>query len=211
MGNRPHRPSPSSSTGHGPFGVVVSPADGFAPLAVTFEVTNRANRAFQRIEFDFDGDGSSDYTANAAQFANGVFNVALSYPAGTFRSTITIYDINNDVLYKTVRVITARTIQQHDDLLRGVYTGMLALLRADRIPAALNAITGDMQEKYAAVFTALGSALPAAVDSLGTLQPNTFAPDRAEYFVIRDTADGSQGFLIDFLRGADGVWRIDGM
>jgi hypothetical protein len=115
------------------------------------------------------------------------------------------------VIYATTRVITARTVQQHDDLLRGVYTGMLALLKANRIPAALNAITGDMQEKYAAVFTALGSALPAAVDTLGTLQPNTFAADRAEYVVVRDTPDGPQGFLIDFLRGADGVWRIDGM
>jgi hypothetical protein len=200
-----------SSTGAGPFVVNVSPADGFAPLPVTFEITNRANRAFERVEFDLDGDGSSEYTANADQFVNGVLNVAVTYPAGTFRSTITVYDINNVVIYTTTRVITARTIQQHDDLLRGVYTGMLALLKANRIPAALNAITGDMQEKYAAVFTALGSALPAAVDTLGTLQPNTFAADRAEYVVVRDTPDGPQGFLIDFLRGADGVWRIDGM
>jgi hypothetical protein len=200
-----------SSSGAAPFAVSVSPADGFAPLPVLFEVINRANRTFQRIEFDLNGDGSSDYSADASQFVDGVLKVAATYPAGTFTSTIKVYDTSNVIIYTAVRVITARTIQQHDDLLRGVYTGMLNLLKTGRIPDALNAVTGDMQERYGAVFTAIGSALPAAVDSLGSLQPNWFGPDHAEYVVIRDTPDGPQGFLIDFLRGADGVWRIDGM
>ena len=50
-----------------------------------------------------------------------------------------------------------------------------------------------------------------AASTLGTLQPNWFGVDRAEYFVIRDTPDGKVGFLIDFIRGEDGVWRIEGM
>jgi hypothetical protein len=200
-----------SSSGAAPFSVTVSPADGFAPLAVAFEVTNRANRGFQRIEFDLDGDGSSDYSADAAQFVDGVLSIATTFPAGTFVATIKIYDANNVVIYAATRAVTARTIQQHDALLTGVYARMLDFLQAGRIPAALNAVTGDMLDKYSTVFTALGSALPAAIAGLGSLQSQWFGTDRAEYAVIRDTPDGPQAFLIDFLRGEDGIWRIDAM
>jgi hypothetical protein len=200
-----------SSTGASPFGVDAAPTDGLAPLEVRFTVTNRANRAFQRMEFDFESNGVADYIAFPGQFVDGRFVLAVTYPVGTYTMKITAYDADNVRIWSTTRIVTARSTQQLDAMLRGVYDGMLQSLAAGRIDLALNAISGDMQDKYAAVFTELGTALPAAIPTLGTLQPNWFGVDRAEYFVIRDTPDGQQGFLIDFLRGEDGVWRIDGM
>jgi len=200
-----------SSTGAAPFAVEALPTDGLAPLQVRFTVTNRVNRAFQRMEFDFDDNGVADYIALAEQFVDGRFLLAVTYPIGTYTMRITAYDAGNVRIWSTTRIVSARSAQQLDGMLRGVYDGMLQSLVAGRIDLALNAISGDMQDKYAAVFTELGTALPTAASTLGTLQPNWFGVDRAEYFVIRDTPDGKVGFLIDFIRGEDGVWRIEGM
>jgi len=200
-----------SSTGAAPFAVEAAPTDVLAPLEVLFAVTNRGNRAFQRMEFDFESNGVADYIAYPAQFVDGKFLLAVTYPAGTYTMKITAYDADNGRIWSTTRIVTARSTQQLDGMLRGVYDGMLQSLVAGRIDLALNAISGDMQDKYQAVFTEIGTALPAAISTLGTLEPNWFGVDRAEYFVIRETPDGKVGFLIDFIRGEDGVWRIDGM
>ena len=200
-----------SSSGPAPFGIVAGPTDGIAPLRVTFEITNRSDHEFQRVEFDFDGNGASDYTAHPADFTDGVFTLFVSYPAGTSTSRITVYDTTGAVIQSTTRIITVRTVEQQDAVLRGLYDGMLVRLRAGNIAAALSAITGDLQDKYSAVFVALGADLPAAVDGLGTLEANWYGEDHAEYVVIRDTPEGQQAFLVDFLRGHDGIWRIHGM
>jgi hypothetical protein len=200
-----------SSTGAAPFAVEAAPTDGLAPLEVLFTVTNRANRAFQRMEFDFDSNGVADYIAYPGQFVDGKFLLAVTYPVGTYTMKITAYDADNVRIWSTTRIVTARSPQQLDGMLRGVYDGMLQSLLAGRIDLALNAISGDMQDKYEAVFTEIGTALPAAIGTLGTLEPNWFNVDRAEYVVIRDTPDGRMGFLVDFIRGEEGVWRIDGM
>jgi hypothetical protein len=200
-----------SSSGPAPFGIVATPTEGLAPLRVAFELTNRIDRGFDRIEFDFDGNGMVDYTATAAQFVDRELTLFVTYPAGTSTSRIVIYDSNGAVIQSTARIITARTIQEQDALIRTVYSGMLDELRNARITDALTAITGDMQAKYASVFTELGSGLTAAVDGLGTLEPSWHGNDHAEYFVVRDTQDGQQAFLIDFIRGQDGIWRIHGM
>jgi hypothetical protein len=200
-----------TSSGLAPFGVVVTPSEGLAPLSVTFEVTNRSGTAFQRIEFDFDTNGVVDYTALPAQFADGRFMLTVGYPAGTSASRITVYDANGLVIQSTNRIITARTAQQQDALIRSVYDEMLGRLREGRIAAALSAITGDLQDKYNAVFMALGGDLSAVVDGLGALNLNWYRSDHAEYVVIRDTPDGQQAFPIDFIRGQDGIWRIHAM
>ena len=200
-----------SSTGAAPFAVEAAPTDGLAPLDVLFAVANRGNRAFQRMEFDFDSNGVADYIAYPGQFIDGRFLLAVTYPVGTYTMKITAFDADNVRIWSATRIVTARSTQQLDGMLRGVYDGMLQSLISGRIDFALNAVSGDMQDKYETVFTELGSALPAAISTLGTLEPNWFGADRAEYFVIRDTPDGRVGFLIDFIRGEDGVWRIDGM
>ena len=200
-----------SSNGVAPFAVSASPTTGLAPLAVTLVINNRANVAFQRIDIDLDDDGAVDYMALPNQFDKGNLGLLATYSAGSHTTRVTVFDADDVMIYTTTRVITVRTAQQQDALLKSVYNGMLDRLRTGRISDALKAVSGDMQDKYNAVFTSLGAALPAAVAELGTLESNWFAADHAEYVVIRDTSEGPRGFLVDFVRGEDGVWRIDGM
>ncbi len=200
-----------SSSGPAEFAVTASPTDGIAPLEVTFEIVNRTNRPFQRVEFDRDGNGVADFTGSSAGFVDGKFVLVATYPAGTYTARVKVFDSDNAVLYTTIRVVTVRTPQQQDTLLRSVYSAMLDRLRAGRIDDALKVVSGDMQDKYGAVFTALGATISTAIDELGTLEANWFSPDHAEYVLVRNTADGPQGFLVEYLRGDDGVWRIYGM
>jgi hypothetical protein len=200
-----------SSNGPAPFAVLATPTEGLAPLQVTYQIENRADRAFQRLAFDYNDDGIVDFTATASQFVDGVFTLIVTYPAGTVTTRLTVYDVDNAVIQSTARVITARTVEQQDALIKGVYDAMLERLRAGKIAMALNAISGDMQDKYGAVFTGLGANLIDEVNGLGTLQPNWYSSDHAEYFLTRDTPEGQQAFLIDFIRGQDGIWRIHAM
>jgi hypothetical protein len=88
---------------------------------------------------------------------------------------------------------------------------MLDKLRAGDINAAMYAINANGYDKYLAVFNALAPNLSAIVDQLGSLQTGIFSTRSAVYPLVRDTVTGQEGFSINFLRGEDGVWRIDSM
>jgi hypothetical protein len=76
---------------------------------------------------------------------------------------------------------------------------------------ALTAVAASQHDKYQLVFNGLQPNLSTIVSQLGTLQQATLGNEMAEYLLVRNTTDGPQGFLIYFLLGEDGVWRIDGM
>ncbi|MCE9551686.1 MAG: hypothetical protein K8R50_11940 [Betaproteobacteria bacterium] len=96
-------------------------------------------------------------------------------------------------------------------MLQSIYTGMLTKLSASDVAGALTAETASQHDKYQLVFNGLQPNLSTIVSQLGTLQQATLGNEMAEYLLVRNTTDGPQGFLIYFLLGEDGVWRIDGM
>ena len=61
------------------------------------------------------------------------------------------------------------------------------------------------------MFTFLGPALPSAVDKLGVVSNATVYGDWAEFELLRSSAAGIKAFSLQFIRGDDGIWRIDGM
>lgn len=78
---------------------------------------------------------------------------------------------------------------------------------------ALTFVTGGASAQYAALFNALKQAgkLTDAVNTLGTLRGSTVGPDLGEVILSRDTPNGTVAFPVWFLRGPDGVWRIESM
>lgn len=186
--------------------VTVEPQSGIAPHAVRFSVSSTAPHPITRIEVDFDGDGASDFTTT-----DPAAPIQHTYAAeGVYIATVRVTD-HLGVSRSWSIAIVVTNITATDVVLRGIYNGMLDHLRTGNIDAALTAISSGMQEKYRAIFQALGGRLPTVVSQLGTLQTGTIGGDMAEYVVVRDQNGQPTAFLIYFLRGDDGVWRIDGM
>ena len=182
-----------------------SPLQGLAPLQSNFSVTPAAGANVSKIELDYNDDGSVDNTYTSTDS----FTLTYATP-GTYRLKVIATDSQGNVSSQ-VFVIQVLSIGQLDTLIQGVYTGMVGNLRTGDINGALSRVTGGVHDKYAAVFNTLGPSLSSIADNLGTIQGGQVSEDFAEYLVVRDTPNGPQGFLIYFLRGEDGVWRIDGM
>ena len=88
---------------------------------------------------------------------------------------------------------------------------MLNRLAAGSIDGALNQVSGGLYDKYDSVFTALQGNLSTIIPQLGTLESGPIGGGMAEYLITRNVGGTPKAFPILFLRGEDGVWRIDGM
>jgi hypothetical protein len=84
-------------------------------------------------------------------------------------------------------------------------------LVAGDITGARSFVTAAARERYAPVWSALLPHLPGIVASYSPLRGVSINATVAEYAVNRTLSGESYLFLVYFLRGPDGVWRIDGM
>ena len=192
--------------GSPPFSVSASPQEGIGPLTVSFRVGASSAATIQSVALDANGDGAVDQSSSDP-------NASLTYTyavPGLYLAKVTVTDAAGNA-YPFVLPVRVRTYQDMDGMLRGVYYGMLEKLRLQNVPSALTAVTAGVYKKYEAIFQALQSNLPAIVPALGGLAVGTIGGDLAEYVLVRGSGDAAQSFLIYFLRGDDGVWRIDGM
>lgn len=197
-----------SVTGQGPAQIELkaAPTKGLVPLPVQFSVTKDSNVGIQKIEFDFNGDGIKDFETTDATAP-----IQFTYDRpGIYKASAKISD-DQGTVHTLTQVIVANGVQDVDNMLRQVYSGMLTRLRVGDIDSAMTAVSGGVQEKYRAVFTALKPNLPTIVGQLGTVQEGVIGNGMAEYVIVRNTPTGPKAFPIYFILGEDGIWRIDGM
>ena len=194
------------SLGPTPILISVDPIEGGSPLTVNFRVTTTGGALFGQATYDFNGDGIVDYTLNAP---GGTVTITLSTP-GVYRPVVTARDsFGRTVTRSFVVLVDANP----DAKLRTIFNAMLDRLRAGDVDGALKYITGGAATQYAALFNALKQAgkLTDAVNTLGTLRGSTVGSDLGEVILSRDTPNGTVAFPVWFLRGPDGVWRIESM
>jgi hypothetical protein len=189
-----------------PIEIMVDPANGIAPESIRFLFANNSGSPITHVEIDSRGTGTADVISNGPV---NVLNVNYQ-AAGTFLAKVTVTNAAGAVFTST-QVVEIVSMDQIDTLLRGTYDRMLTRLRAKDVTGALTQVTGGAYAKYSGVFNSIVGQFPSIIDKLGTLQQGSVTGDLAEYVLVRDTATGPQVFLIYFLRGEDGVWRIDGM
>src|SRR6266568_828444 len=195
-----------SSTGPAPIRIDANPFEGGVPLSVAFTVTTTGGASFTRADYDFNGDGSVDFTLNPP---GGT--VTVSYPSpGVYTPVVTATDSLGRVVQRRFAVLADAN---PDAKLRATFNAMLDSLRAGDVNGALSFITGGASAQYATLFSGLKQAgtLTDAVNALGTLRGSTVGADFGEVILSRDTPSGTVAFPIWFLRGPDGIWRIEGM
>jgi Glucodextranase, domain B/PKD domain len=189
-----------------PIHVLASPQSGIAPLMVKFTVSNTSDDPIQKIEIDFDGDGSFDATSTSAD--TPIEHVYAT--PGAFQAKSQVTDATGTVHGATHLIVVSR-FDDMEQILRGVYTGMLDHLKVGDIDGALTSITGGTRQKYKAIFEALEPNLTTVVDQLGTIERIVISERFAELTVVREKNGGRRAYLVYLLRSEDGVWRIESM
>jgi len=85
-----------------------------------------------------------------------------------------------------------------------------ALIAGDKAKA-MSYLPSQAQAKYGPVFDALRPQFANIVASYSPLASSTLSADFAEYVIKRTSSGTSRAYFIYFVRGADGVWRLDEM
>ena len=96
-------------------------------------------------------------------------------------------------------------------MLRAVWGGFTTALASRDTAQALQYFNFQGQTKYGSVLTTLLPQMPSIAASFSPLQSMTLGVGIGEYAVNRLVDGVNQIFLIYFVRGVDGVWRLDSM
>jgi hypothetical protein len=194
--------------------VNVNSKTGLVPHPVQFSVIGQPN-GFFRVDFDFDGNGQTDF----AQFRLSGADYTYRTP-GIYRPRIDINKYNYssgryESIYQqtlTVAVFDPAQLKQHlDQVLRSVWNGMNSALLAGDIPKALTALSPSSRDTYGQIFEALRLRIAVVVNESSEIEPIGISTDIADYAVLNVHGGKSRVFIINFIQAPDGIWRIDSM
>jgi len=183
------------------FSAKASPATGLAPLNVTVTVSN--NTA-QNATYTFFGSGPF------ALPASGQSVLTLTLPAGVFTPAVVVTD-GSGVTTSQSLVIQVLDASQVDQQLRAIWAGMTSALASGDKAKAMSYLHSDAKAKYGPIFDALMPSFAGIVASFSPLAASSLNADVAEYVVKRTSSGASRAYFVYFVRGADGVWRLDEM
>lgn len=191
--------------GSSPYRAETFPSAGIAPLEVQFSIENLDTDPITRIDVDFEGDGSVDFTTTDA---TGEIRHTYRHP-GVFEATLAVANSVGSRVEKVVVVVQDPT--HVDQLFNALWKGMNDALIAKDKAKALGYLNTAARTKYAPVFEELMPYFSGIVTSYSLLQRVNVSEDIGEYAVNRLIDSKNSLFLIYFLKDVDGIWRIDSM
>jgi hypothetical protein len=181
------------------------PADGVAPLSVTWNVHNPTGRQLVSYELDRTGGGSFDpAAASLAGSATTYIRPGLYFP------TVRAVDADGGVhVSSTVVLVSDPTAVVAG--FRAIWSSFTARLRAGDLAAALGFLAPPLRSRLEHVFVQLGADLPSIVAGLGTLQVTAQLGDLAEGVLVQSEPAGPALYFIQFRRDGLGRWLIEEM
>lgn len=194
------------SAGTQPIQMSVSAPCGFAPHDVSFNVVDNADVGIAAVSVDFNDDGIAEYSGP-------YISDNLTYrfdTVGIHHPQFTVTD-GAGMVHSMTGTVVVKDPSATNAMLSATYDGLMSRLQAGAILGAVNHFSATTSAKYEDIFRGLGSGLSQAVDRLGACQSYTLGEDWAEFLITRPGATGTEAFLIYFVQGADGVWRLEEM
>jgi hypothetical protein len=177
----------------------------FAPGLVRFGYDASAGGTIVSFAVDFDGDGIDDQSGVPPAPIQHTYSAA-----GLFRPRLRATD-DLGVVYEAHGGVLVLASGAVDGRLRAIWTELGDALTAGDTDRALALLSIGGRHKYADVFSRLLPGMPGIVGSFSAPELSDLSADVGEYGVNRTIAGRDRLFLIYFVRGADGVWRIDAM
>lgn len=192
-----------TNSGTSAFVVSALPSAGPPPLNVMFEIREFIEEQITLIEIDLQGDGVIDITNTRDDRY-----IPASYPqVGYYEAVVSITTGSNQV-ETTIVPISVQTQAQLNLQLQRVWTAIGAALRASDVPAVLSHFTEEAAERYQPVLQRIGTDLPSLADAFTEITVARVSDAMVECLLIRTIDDTDQAFLVTFMRGRDGVWRV---
>lgn len=195
-----------NQTSADPISFAASPQSGVAPLKTRFTVGNQTGLNIASIRIDFDGNGTFDFTSTDPNAPIEFFYLT----PGTYTAHAEVTDSQNKT-YTQDFAIVVHDAASMDQMFTTIWNGMNDALKVGDIDKASSYLTYGAQKKYKPVFTALKPHFTEIVASYSPLTRLAVVGDVAEYVVQRPFNAGQRVYLINFLKDANGVWRLGEM
>jgi hypothetical protein len=173
---------------------------GVAPLTVLFSLPG-ASPAIT-IELDFDGNGSIDF--RGARLEGQAFTYT---QPGLYLPMLTITDATGNHISASA-VVQVYDRASVDTLLQAKWRGMRDALRRGDIQDALRFIATDSRDEFWADFTTLSPFLPTFASALEDIRFVAVRDEHIEYELVSVENGVSFSYYVEFIRDADGVWRL---
>lgn len=154
------------------------------------------------------GSGPEGFVTDFGSVSQGTY-VWEGLLQGTYALTATATDVAGA---STTQSVTIRVVSDPiDQSILEAWNGLLAALSAGNQTAALDYFTAAGRERFGRVFADLqgdaASALTAASLPIRVL----LGEETAEYLVMRGSGEAKQVFFVYWMKGDDGLWRIEDM
>lgn len=195
-----------TSTGRALIEVGAPLPSGIAPLKVSFEVKASLGISISRIDADFDGNGSIDFTTTNL---NAPVEFVYTQP-GVYPARLIITDNQGNASTHIVHIVV-QNANAIDQQLRTLWSGLTEALAAGNRSAAMQYFNVRGQEKFGPVLEQLLPHMLQIVASYSAPVTMSIADRIGEYAIIRQNGTRHNVYLIYFLKDTDGVWRIDEM
>ena len=181
------------------------PADGIAPLTVTWKVVNNTGRALLQYELDPTGGGTFGPPVAALDDTQVTYSTA-----GLWLPTLRVTDDQGNVHMATAAVVASdpAVASARFDALWG---GFKARLQAGDTAGALSFVAPTLRPRMERVFQDLGSRLATVASSFGNLHVTDQVGELAEAILVQDEPSGRQLYFIQFRRDSLGRWLIEEM
>lgn len=188
---------------------------GIAPLTVVFRVEFFLDQKLTITLQDLNGDGQDDRGFGGGRFGSpplvdpSPIEVTQTFTGpGMYTAQITVEledgtELSDEVVIQVLdpAVLDARLMGLWDDVFNAV--------SADDVESALQLMTLAGRKKYRRVFEALATDMEDILQDFSRPEMISASEGIGEYAVVRLRNGTRQVFLVYFVQGTDGVWRLD--
>ncbi len=178
---------------------LASPSTGVAPVTVAFFLFGAPEGT---VALDFDGNGTVDFAGPSLDGQTFTY-----IQPGLYLPRVAVTDTqgNQFVVTSVVQVYDQVSL---DVSLQGKWTAMREALRRTDIEGALQLIAADSREEFRTDFVALASFLPTFATTLEDIRLVAVRETHIEYELLSMENTATVSYYVEFIRDADGIWRI---
>ena len=171
-------------------------------LNVAFEVAAYLVNPVSSYSWDFNGDGTPEITGTEATVM-----AQYQYP-GLYFPRVTVSDTQGNIYVETA-VVHVLSREEMDALLKSKWGEMRTRLASGDIEGALFFFDESTKEDFRRLFNILSPVLQTIAQDISDIQFIEYIENAAIYDIYRIRNGIDYSFQLLFIKGSDGIWRID--